>query len=147
MPDFRFLIVGDGSEREWLRENLVGADLPGILRGEALAEAYANMDAFVFPSRTDTFGNVVLEALASGKPAIVTNAGGPRFIVQDSVTGFVAGDEQAFFDKTAELLADCALRQKMGAAAREYASGESWDSVFDQVYDGYRVAIRARQRA
>lgn len=147
LPDFRFLIVGDGSEREWLKRHLVCADLPGILRGEALAEAYANMDIFVFPSKTDTFGNVVLEAFASGKPAIVTDAGGPKFIVKDGATGFVANDDEAFFDRTAELLADCALRQKMGTAAREYASGESWDSVFDQVYDGYRVAIKARQRA
>ena len=76
-PTVRFLIVGDGSDREWLSHNLAAADLPGILRGEALAEAYANMDVFVFPSRTDTFGNVVLEAFASGRPAVVTDAGGP----------------------------------------------------------------------
>lgn len=67
VPPFRFLIVGDGSEREWLAANLAAADFPGILRGHALAEAYANMDVFTFPSRTDTFGNVVLEAFASAR--------------------------------------------------------------------------------
>ncbi len=59
VPAFRLVVIGDGSEREWLRENLAAADLPGIQRGEELARWYANMDVFVFPSRTDTFGNVV----------------------------------------------------------------------------------------
>jgi glycosyltransferase involved in cell wall biosynthesis len=146
-PPFRFLIVGDGSEREWLRQKIECADLPGILRGEPLAEAYANMDVFVFPSRTDTFGNVVLEAFASGTPAVVTDAGGPKFIVQDAVTGFVAGDNRCFIERSAQLLLDSRLRTQMGNAAREYASGESWDAVFERVYDGYRAAISARQRA
>lgn len=74
---FRFMIVGHGDEESWLRRNLRGAEFTGMLRGEALAAAYANMDLFVFPSHTDTFGNVVLEALASGVPAIVTLDGGP----------------------------------------------------------------------
>ena len=71
--DYRFLIIGPGSEEDWLRQNLVRADLPGVLKGEALATAYANMDLFAFPSFTDTFGNVILEALASGVPPVVTN--------------------------------------------------------------------------
>ena len=136
-PPFRFLIVGDGSEREWLAQNLTAADLPGILRGEALAEAYANMDIFTFPSRTDTFGNVVLEAFASGKPAVVTGAGGPKFIVRDGVTGFVAHEDADFIARTARLLCDAELRARMGAEARIQASAESWDAVFDQVYEGY----------
>ncbi len=145
VPPFRFLIVGDGSEREWLIRNLECADLPGILRGEQLAEAYANMDVFTFPSRTDTFGNVVLEAFASGRPAVVTDAGGPRFIVRDGVTGFVARGDAEFVDRTAQLLRDAELRARMGQAAREQAAGESWDAVFDKVYDGYRAGIAARQ--
>jgi Glycosyl transferases group 1 len=68
-PEFRFVVIGDGSEREWLWENLAAADLPGIQHGEELAQWYSNMDVLVFPSRTDTFGNVVLEAFASGGPA------------------------------------------------------------------------------
>jgi phosphatidylinositol alpha 1,6-mannosyltransferase len=71
----RFLIVGRGDEELWLRRNLKGAEFTGVLKGESLASAYANMDLFVFPSHTDTFGNVVLEALASGVPAIVTTDG------------------------------------------------------------------------
>lgn len=141
-PPVRFLIVGDGSDREWLSQNLAAADLPGILRGEALAEAYANMDVFVFPSRTDTFGNVVLEAFASGRPAVVTDAGGPKFIVRDGINGFVARSDAEFIERTARLLCDAALRERMGADARCQASAESWDSVFEKVYEGYGVAIR-----
>lgn len=141
VPPFRFLIVGDGSERDWLRQNLAAADLPGILRGEQLAEAYANMDVFTFPSRTDTFGNVVLEAFASGTPAVVTDAGGPKFIVREGVSGFVARTDSEFIGHTARLLRDMELRARMGRAAREQASGEAWDAVFEKVYDGYRAGI------
>jgi glycosyltransferase involved in cell wall biosynthesis len=137
VPDFRFLIVGDGSERDWLRQNLRSADLPGILRGEALATAYANKDVFVFPSETDTFGNVILEAFASGVPAVVTAAGGPKFIVRHGSTGFIAPDHSAFIDSTAELLRNQTLRRQMADAAQSYAAHESWDSVFDKVYEGY----------
>src|SRR5882757_6224204 len=83
--DFRFLVVGEGSERPWLAANVERSELPGILRGEELARAYANMDAFVFPSETDTFGNVVLEAMASGVSPIVGKGGGPKYLVQSGV--------------------------------------------------------------
>jgi phosphatidylinositol alpha 1,6-mannosyltransferase len=86
--------VGHGGEEAWLRERLPRAEFTGVLRGEALATAYANMDLFVFPSHTDTFGNVVLEALASGVPAIVTPDGGPRTIVRDGETGRIVPDDQ-----------------------------------------------------
>jgi glycosyltransferase involved in cell wall biosynthesis len=141
VPPFRFLIIGDGSEKDWLRENLAAADIPGIRRGEELAQSYADMDVFVFPSRTGTFGNVVLEAFASGVPAVVTDAGGPKFIVNHGVTGFVASNDAEFVDYTARLLRDAALRRAMASAAREQASGESWDAVFEKVYDGYSAGI------
>ena len=86
ITNFRFLIVGHGKEENWLRQHLPNAEFTGVLRGHDLARAYANMDLFVFPSHTDTFGNVVLEALASGVPAIVTPDGGPRYIVRDGET-------------------------------------------------------------
>jgi phosphatidylinositol alpha 1,6-mannosyltransferase len=147
VPPFGFLIVGDGSEREWLKQNLACAELPGILRGELLAEAYANMDVFAFPSRTDTFGNVVLEAFASGVPAVVTNAGGPKFIVREGESGFVAGTSDQFIDRTRALLCDADLRSHMGAKARAHAVGESWDAVFEKVYEGYPAGITARHSA
>src|SRR6202167_1033026 len=94
ITNFRFLVVGHGKEESWLREHLPNAQFTGVLRGHDLARAYANMDLFVFPSHTDTFGNVVLEALASGVPAIVTPAGGPRTIVRDGETGRIVPDDQ-----------------------------------------------------
>jgi glycosyltransferase involved in cell wall biosynthesis len=141
LPAFRLLVVGDGSDRGWLMENLRSAELPGILRGEELARAYANMDVFTFPSRTDTFGNVVLEAFASGVPAVVTDAGGPKFIVRDGVSGLVARTEAEFIGNTARLLRDAAERSEMGRAARSQVSAESWDSVFEKMYGGYKIAI------
>ena len=103
--NFRFLIVGHGGDEAWLREHLPQAEFTGVLRGEELATAYANMDLFVFPSHTDTFGNVVLEALASGVPAIVTPDGGPRTIVRDGVTGRIVPDDE-FTAAIADVLAD-----------------------------------------
>jgi phosphatidylinositol alpha 1,6-mannosyltransferase len=139
--NFRFLIIGQGDEEQWLRERMSHAEFAGVLRGEALAEAYAGMDLFVFPSHTDTFGNVVLEALASGVPAIVTPDGGPRYIVRDTAdeqaTGRIVPDE-AFTAAIAALIANPAQHQAMRLAARGYALTASWDAVFEDVYDGYQ---------
>ncbi|HZD47140.1 MAG TPA: glycosyltransferase [Silvibacterium sp.] len=136
----RFLIVGHGAEEPWLREHLPGAEFAGVLRGEALSRAYANMDLFVFPSHTDTFGNVVLEALASGVPAIVTPDGGPSSIVQQGETGLIARDDD-FAAAAARIIADPVLHAGMRQAARKDGLSTSWDSVFEAVYDGYRTIL------
>ncbi len=140
MDGVRFLIVGHGSEEASLREALARADFAGVLRGEELARAYADMDVLVFPSHTDTFGNVVLEALASGVPAVVTGDGGPKYIVRDGQTGFVTGDE-GFSAAIARLIQDRSMLQSMRFHAREYALGCSWDAVFERVYAGYLTAL------
>ncbi len=139
--DFRFLIAGDGSERAWLLQNLKNAISPGVLKGEALSKAYANMDVFVFPSRTDTYGNVVQEAMASAVPAVVTDGGGPKFLVKDGVNGFVTSTEEAFLEGTLRLYRDRALHRQMSFAAREHALTLSWDRVFEEVWDVYRKAL------
>ena len=132
----RFLVVGWGDEEDDLRRELRSADFPGVLRGESLATAYANMDILVFPSHTDTFGNVVLEALASGVPAIVTPDGGPKYIVRDGETGFVVPDD-GFAAAVATLVQDRGRLNAMRQAARAYALGCSWDAVFSKVYERY----------
>jgi phosphatidylinositol alpha 1,6-mannosyltransferase len=137
---FRFLIVGHGEQESWLREHLPNAEFTGVLRGRELAGAYADMDLFLFPSHTDTFGNVVLEALASGVPAIVTPDGGPRSIVKQGETGFAVEDGQ-FADVVASLIVDRARHAQMRLAARAYAESASWDSVFEGVYRNYDNAI------
>jgi len=134
---FRFRIVGQGGEQDWLRERLPRAEFTGVLRGEELAQAYAGMDLFVFPSHTDTFGNVVLEALSSGVPAIVTPNGGPCTIVRNGLTGVVVPDE-GFAPAIEELMEDRAKLGQMGAAARAHALTASWDSVFEGVFAAYQ---------
>lgn len=143
VTNFRFLILGDGSQRESLREKMHHAELPGVRRGEELANAYASMDLFLFPSWTDTYGNVVAEALASGVPAIVTAGGGPKFLVQDGVTGAVAESEDQFVAKTIELVRNPARIEAMRAAARQWAMDRSWDRVFENVWDCYERALGA----
>jgi glycosyltransferase involved in cell wall biosynthesis len=142
----KFLIVGHGGDEAWLRDHLRGAEFTGVLRGEELSRAYANMDLFVFPSHTDTFGNVVLEALASGVPAIVTPDGGPPSIVRDGETGRIVPDE-GFSAAIAEILGDPARHAAMRQAARAYALTASWDSVFEGVYAAYERLFPAKQHA
>ena len=140
---FRFLIVGQGGEEAWLRERLPRAQFAGVLRGEALSEAYAGMELFVFPSHSDTFGNVVLEALASGVPAIVTPDGGPATIVRDGETGRVVADEE-FAAAVSGILREPAKHRGMRDASRAYALAASWDSVFEGVYAGYETIVEPR---
>lgn len=145
---FRFLVVGEGSEREHLEKNLKHAEFTGFLEGDALSEAYANMDVFVFPSTTDAFGNVAQEALASGVVPIVTNIGGPKFIVKDCVTGFVAKDAAEFTKHIEQLMDDPEMAGSMRSTGLEAASNRSWNSVFASVYDAYQRSrvIWAEQR-
>jgi phosphatidylinositol alpha 1,6-mannosyltransferase len=139
--NFKFLIVGEGSEREWLEKNLKNADLTGFLEGEALANAYANMDVFLFPSETDTFGNVVQEANASGVPAIVTNKGGPRFLIKHGKNGFIAKNENEFIDFSLRLFEDRKKLQEMKKASHENVMPRSWDSIFASVYEAYKETV------
>ena len=142
----RFVIVGHGGDEAWLRERMPRAEFTGVLRGEELSRAYANMDLFVFPSHTDTFGNVVLEALASGVPAIVTPDGGPCTIVRDGVTGRIVPDDQ-FTAAIREILTDTDRHDEMRKAARAYALTASWDSVFEGVYAAYERLFPATQQS
>lgn len=138
---FRFLIVGQGVEEAALRAALPNASFPGVLHGTALAEAYSNMDCFLFPSHTDTFGNVVLEAMACGIPAVVTPDGGPAHIVRDSAGGGIVARDEDFAAAAATMSGDQAAYARMKTQARAYAARASWDSVFESVYEGYRQVL------
>ena len=104
------------------------------------------MDVFAFPSRTDTFGNVVLEALSSGVPAVVTNEGGPKFLIKEGETGFISADTESFARAVRQLAAQPQLLEKMRRAARESALSVSWDAVFQGVYQTYETALYAAGR-
>ena len=139
--NYRFLIVGDGSERAWLERNLARADFTGELHGELLARAYANMDLFVFPSETDTYGNVVSEAMASGTPAVVTCKGGPKYQIQNGITGFVAANDRDFFLKVKWLMTNPEQHRHFRHASRTWANGRSWSGVLDDLLDAYHASL------
>lgn len=142
--NYRFAIVGHGAESDWLRKSIGKAYLPGVLLGRDLARAYADMDVFLFPSRTDTYGNAVWEASASGVPAVVTDSEGPQYIVRDGETGLVIGSDDGFVRRVLALYRDEALRRRMGANAREAALRQSWESILDRLYsEAYEAAVAA----
>lgn len=147
ISNFEFLIVGDGDERPRLEARMKHAVFTGYLEGDALAEAYANMDVFVFPSESDAFGNVIQEAAASGVPSIVTAKGGPKFIVDEGRTGFVAGSFEEMVDKAKLLIQNPEMLKQMSENARHFAEQRSWNAVFSGVYDAYRECVEiARQK-
>ncbi len=137
----RFRLVGHGSEEAALRAALPDAEFLGVLKGESLAKAYAGMDLFIFPSETDTFGNVVLEALSSGVPAVVTKGGGPKFIVHDEKTGVVRAPAE-FAEAIALLISQPERLAEMRLSSRTSALDCSWDAVFDRVYAAYQEELR-----
>jgi glycosyltransferase involved in cell wall biosynthesis len=124
--------VGDGPYSQALSEILPEACFTGYLRGEQLAAAYASADIFVFPSTTDTFGNVIIEAQASGVPVVVSDSGGPKELVEDNANGLVtkSHDVDDFARAIRTLVCDPALRQRMGERARESVVNRTWPSAF-----------------
>jgi glycosyltransferase involved in cell wall biosynthesis len=100
------------------------------------------LDLFAFPSYTDTFGNVILEALASGVPAVVTDGGGPKFLVEPGVTGYVAANGAEFTDCVSRVMNDSSLHARLRAAALAYAMAQSWDAVFESVFRTYGEGIK-----
>ncbi len=135
--DFRLVIVGQGAEEAWLRQNLRHAEFPGVLTGKELSRAYANMDVLAFPSETETFGLVVLEALSSGVAAVVTDLGGPKYTVQHGKTGYIARNFDEFTAHVATLMTGPDVLSSMRKAAREYAQSSSWDVAFRNIYKAY----------
>lgn len=143
--DFRIETAGHGAERAWLGAHVTRLKDHGVLTGEALARVYAGFDIFAFPSETDTYGNVVQEAMASGVPSVVMAAGGPAHIIGHDRDGLVAGCPAAFRNAVVELAQRPAARLRMGLAARQAALGASWDSVFRSVYEAYAELPRGER--
>ncbi len=141
-PKLKALIVGDGPERKFFEEKLPQAVFAGYQKGEGLSRCYASADIFFNPSITETFGQVTLEAMASGLPCLCAPAAGSRSLVEDGVTGFLAGpDAASFAEKLAELGEDAALRARFGAAAREKSAAYSWDAVLEELVGHYYEAL------
>ena len=136
-PVHRLVVVGDGPARRDLEAACPDAVFTGTLPRVGVAEAMASADLFVFPSETDSAGNVVLEAQAAGLPVIVMEQGGPKEYVRDGVTGLVCGTYRDLLARTAALVSDETVRCHMGRAAREHARGLRWEPALAPLYAGY----------
>jgi phosphatidylinositol alpha 1,6-mannosyltransferase len=145
--DFQMVVIGQGAQEQWLRNHLQQAEFTGVLGGEDLARAFANLDILAFPSETDTFGLVVLEALASGVPAVVMAKGGPKYIVRHGRTGYVARTFDEFVFCTTTLMTQPELLAGMGVAARRQALATNWDGTFESMYENYERHLLARPAA
>ncbi len=145
-PGVRALLVGDGPSRAELEARLGSfATFAGYQTGEALADHYAACDLFAFSSLTETFGNVVLEALASGLPAVCLKAGGVAEIVRDGETGCLIDPHappRTFADALISLIDQQERRRTMSRAAREYAFSQSWHAIMSDLRARYQAAIR-----
>src|SRR5437667_6045314 len=125
-------VVGHGPYSDEFAKLLPEASFTGYLTGKALATAYASADIFVFPSTTDTFGNVIIEAQASGVPAVVSDSGGPKELVQHDENGLItkSHDLDDFTRAIRALVVDPARRKRMGNRARQSVLDRTWPSAF-----------------
>ncbi len=145
--NFQMVVIGQGKQEKWLREHLRQAEFTGALGGVELARAFANLDVLAFPSETETFGLVVLEALASGVPAVVTAAGGPKFVVRHGRSGYVAQTFEEFVSYTEVLMTQPELLAKMRRSARQQTLATTWDGIFQSIYDSYERYLLASPSA
>lgn len=120
--------------------------LTGFLEGEELANLYAAADLFVFPSASETFGNVVLESLACATPVVGTNAGGVRNIVQQGKTGLLCKEKNAadFASAVEYLLVNEKLRRQMGEEGYRYGQAQSWDAIFRHLLAEYEEVLQSK---
>jgi phosphatidylinositol alpha 1,6-mannosyltransferase len=139
----RLVLVGDGPFRAQLEAALPDAHFAGHHSGEMLSRWFASGDLFVFPSTTETFGNVVAEAQASGLPAVVADRGGPPELVEDGVTGKIVrpNDPHDLAAKVERLLRDPTARARMGTAARASAAQRDWETVNESLVASYRAVV------
>jgi glycosyltransferase involved in cell wall biosynthesis len=137
--DARLVIVGDGPYREKLQKTMPQATFLGYRSGPELSAIYASADLFVFPGLADTFGQVVLEAAASGLPSVVSAGVAVDEIIERGKTALTVapGDAEGFAAAVEELLDDDERRRQMGATARVRALTRSWSTTFDGVWDAY----------
>src|SRR5690606_35379097 len=142
----KVLVVGEGPARAWFADHVPGARFTGMLTGAELGRAVASMDVLLNPSVTETFGNVTLEAMASGVPVVAARATGSTSLVTEAQTGRLVapGDVESVANAVAAYAADPALRAAHGAAGEARSREYSWDAINRTVADVYQRLIAAR---
>ncbi|TVQ10278.1 MAG: glycosyltransferase family 1 protein [Balneolaceae bacterium] len=143
----KIMIGGEGPARKEMQRRLPGAIFTGFVGGIDLYRVYANSDLFFFPSETETFGNVTLEALSSGIPAVVARAVGSSSIVKDGENGFLVepGNVAGFEACLAELITNGASRREMSVKARNWAMNYKWEKVMDKLVSDYMALLEDRE--
>ncbi len=143
----RTLIVGDGPARQWLESRLPEAVFAGFMAGQDLGKAVASMDVLFFPSTTETFGNVSLEAMACGLPVVAAAATGSQNLVDNGTSGrlIAPGAVHQFAEALRQYIEDPALRRAHGDAGEKRSRDFSWDQINQVVGDTYLRLIRQRQ--
>jgi phosphatidylinositol alpha 1,6-mannosyltransferase len=137
----QLVLVGRGPLEDELRERAIpGVHLTGLLSGRELSEAYASADLFVFPSSTETFGNSLLEAMASGLPALSVQAGGVLEFARHGENAWLVGphDTPALTAALARLMKNAGLRAQLSRGALATAGSRRWDRIYDQLIEDYR---------
>ncbi|MBZ6377837.1 glycosyl transferase family 1 [Pacificimonas flava] len=136
---YKALFVGDGPAREWIEERAPQGIFTGFLGGEKLARAYASADVMFNPSSTETFGNVTLEAMASGLPVVAARATGSTSLVEEGLNGMLTApdDVQQSADALQHYLNDAEARRRAGAAGAERAEAYDWDAINEGLLQRY----------
>lgn len=144
----RVLVIGEGPARPWFEQQMPGAVFLGQQTGADLARALASADVFLNPSITEAFGNVTLEAMASGLPVVAAEATGATTLVRNGETGFLveSGDIDAFADALEAYFRDPDLRRRHGEAGLAVARTMDWDTINSAVIRSYAHAIEKRER-
>ncbi|PKM65336.1 MAG: glycosyltransferase family 1 protein [Firmicutes bacterium HGW-Firmicutes-2] len=141
----QLVITGEGPMENELKKTMPdNVVFTGYKRGQALAEIYASCDIFAFPSSFETFGNVVLEAFASGLPVVGVNMGGVKTLIDPGYNGFLVepNDSEAFALALEKLIVGDIMRHQFGTRGRNYAKGKSWDAVFNTLLEDFATIIR-----
>jgi len=146
--DLGFVLVGDGPIRAELSMMMPGAHFLGYLTGHELSMAYASSDLFVFPSTTETFGNVTIEAMSSGIPVIGAQEGGSGGLVQNGITGLLAKPHDGHdFARKIEYLADSVtMRKRIASRALLFARSQSWEAIFDRLLSSYEAVVESHAK-
>lgn len=139
--DVQFLITGDGPHKSYMEKRMPEAIFTGKQTKEQLAKLYASADVFMFPSVTETFGNVVLEAMASGLPVVAAAAGGPKGIVSRSGAGYLVApkNEEDFYQKISEIVDQPAIRETLSHKAIQYAQDQKWETICAEMVKELRI--------